>query len=152
MQPILKFLQDWRWYAVRPSAFIQTEGLYQVRYFFWSCLCQEERFCNWVFQVIRKISLCCWYVFLEFLAYWCNVIIKIFCNIFWLTYSFAVYEMTIRFPCIGFWFTIDYFIDPIPNCFTVSFVIFKIFIIVRFFSFLWKVNNNVTILFVETEF
>ena len=88
--------------------------------------CQEEWFCNWVLKVIRKIPLCWWYVFLEFLAYWYKVIIEMFCNIFWLTYSFAVYEKTIRFLCIGFWFTIDYFIVPIPNCFTISFIVFKI--------------------------
>ena len=41
----------------------------QVRYFFWSCWCHEERFCIWVFKVIRKIPLCWWYVFLEFFAY-----------------------------------------------------------------------------------
>ena len=31
-----------------------------------------------------------------------SLVIKMFCNIFWLTYSSAVYEKTIRFPCIDF--------------------------------------------------
>ena len=84
-------------------------------YFIWSCWCHEEWFCIWVFTVIRKIPLCWWYVFLEFFANCCKVIIKIFCNFFWLTYSSVFYEKTIQFPCIGFWFTIDYFIDPNPN-------------------------------------
>ena len=67
------------------------------------------------FKVIRKISVCWWYESLEFFAYWCKVIIKMFCNIFWLTYSSAVYEKTIRFPCIDFWFSVDFFIDLVSN-------------------------------------
>ena len=85
------------------------------------------------FKVIRKIPLCWCLCFWSSLL--TNVIIKMFCNIFWLTYSSAVYERTIRFPCIDFRF-IDYFNDLVSNCFTISFVIFKIFPIVGFFAFL----------------
>ena len=84
---ILNFLQDWCGYPVRSSAFIRIEGLHQVRYFFWNSWCHEERFCLWVFKVIRKIPIYWWYVFLEFFAYSCKVIIEMFCNIFWLTYK-----------------------------------------------------------------
>ena len=133
---ILNFFRDWCGYAVRSSAFIRIEGLSQVRYFLWSFWCHEERFCIWVFKVIRKIPRCLWYVFLEFFAYCSKVIIEMFWNIFWLTYSSAVYEKTVRFPCLDFWFTIDYFIGPVPNCFTIFCVIFKIFPIVGFFAFL----------------
>ena len=48
-----------------------------------------------------------------------------FCNIFSLNYSPAVYDNTIRFPGIDFWFTVDYFIDPVPNCFTIFFGYFQ---------------------------
>ena len=33
-------------------------------------------------------------MFLEFFAYWCKVIIEMFCNIFWLTHTSAIYEKT----------------------------------------------------------
>ena len=81
-------------------------SLYQVRYFFGRYWWHKERFYIWVFKVIRKIPLCWWHVFLESFAYWCKVIIKMFCNIFWLTCSSAVYEKTIQFPCIDFLFPI----------------------------------------------
>ena len=65
------------------------------------------------------------FLFVNGMCFWSSLLIDVkciqmFCNIFWLTNSSAIYEKKIQFPCLDFWFTIDYFIDPVPNCFTIS--------------------------------
>ena len=68
---------------------------------------------------------------LEFFACRVKGIIQMFCNIWWLIYRSVVYEKTIWIPL----FSIDYFVDFVPNCFAILFVIFQKFPIVWFFTF-----------------